>query len=416
MEYDIMIIGGGASGICAAINAKTRNNKILLIERNQRLGKKLLSTGNGKCNLTNSSCRVSSFYKNPEGIYPYFSEGDRAFMENVIGKFDWEDTVKFFNGLGLLLSNKDGYIYPRTMQALTVLEVLENRLKELKIDVLTGYKVRQAKKTGDLFDVDGKYFSKELVIACGGMAAPQTGSDGSGYELASSFGHSLIKPRPALCAISCKGKIFKDIAGVRTDGTVYVYDKNMDLVIKSFGNIQFTEYGLSGIPAFQVSHEVGRLLEEGTVPYMDIDLLPELYPDEIYDLIKDRKENFFLGILNDRLSMACENLLKDSGEEYGSESYKKRLCELAKHFRIVPEGLSPFKNAQITAGGIPTWETDPDTMESYLEKGLYLTGEILDVNGICGGYNLQWAWASGHVCGEALKNIYDKDFSDQIKS
>ena len=400
-NFDIIIIGGGASGLCTAINAKTKNNNILIIDKSPRPGRKILATGNGKCNLTNENCKVALFDENPEGIYPYFSEGSRDFIEEVIGRYDCDDTIKFFEGLGLLLKNKNGYIYPRTEQAKTVLEVLENKTEQLGIDVLSDYRIRRITKENGLFVVDGKYKAQNLVVSTGGLSSPKNDADGFGYEIAQGFGHSVNRPRPALCALACKGKIFRDLAGVRTDAYVYVYDKDK-LIIKSFGNLQFTDYGISGIPVFQISSVAGKMLEEGKKPLIKIDPLYDFSEDELFRLIKGRKDDCLLGILNEDLAHACEKTCQGQGLKKNSGEYKKKLCVLAKNFYFEPESTAPFKNSQVTAGGVKTDQIDPKTMQSEIEPGLYFTGEVIDVNGICGGYNLQWAWSTGHICADAL--------------
>lgn len=407
-DYDIIIIGGGASGLCTAINAKTENNKILIIDRDQLPGRKILSTGNGKCNLTNEYCTVSSFYKNPEGIYPYFSQGKRDFIESIISGFDYNDTLDFFKRLGLLTVNKNGYIYPRTYQAKTVRDVLIKSVSASGTDIISSHKIRRIEKDNGLYIIDDKYRAPYLVISTGGMASTKGDADGLGYELAKAFGHSVTSLRPALCALACRGSVFRDISGVRTDALVSVYN-NDRLIMKSFGNLQFTGYGISGIPVFQISSEAGSLLEDSQKPVIKIDPLYDLSEDDLYELIKDRKDEYFLGILNSSLAKACCSAMASKKGSLSDAEYKKCLCAAAKNFYFEPEKTAGFKNAQVTAGGIPTWEINPATMESLICEGLYFTGEIIDVNGICGGYNLQWAWSTGYVCGSALKNKYDKD-------
>ena len=401
-DFDIIIIGGGASGLCTAINAKTKNNKILIIDKSPRPGRKILATGNGKCNLSNEYCKVSLFDDNPEGIYPYFSEGSRAFIEEVIGLFDYDDTVRFFGRLGLLLKNKNGYIYPRTEQALSVLEVLENEISRIGVSVLSDYRIRRITKENGLFVADGKYRAKNLVVSTGGLSSPKNDADGFGYEIAQGFGHSICRMRPALCSLECKGKIFRDISGVRTDARIYLYDKD-ELIMEATGNVQFTDYGISGIPVFQISSEAGRLFAKGRKPSVRIDPLYDLSEEEFFKLIRPRKDNCLTGILNKNLALACEKTCQGQGLKKNSGEYKKKLCTLAKNFYFEPEGLAPFKNSQVTAGGVSTDQIDPKTMQSKIESGLYFTGEVIDVNGICGGYNLQWAWSTGYICANALK-------------
>ncbi|MCF0141954.1 MAG: NAD(P)/FAD-dependent oxidoreductase, partial [Parasporobacterium sp.] len=216
MYYDIIIIGGGASGLCLASQVKTENIKVLVIDHSDRVGKKLLSTGNGKCNLTNMYACTSEFQSNPENIYPYFTSGNNDFIETVINAFDCHDSIKMFNNLGILTENKNSYIYPRSEQASAVLDMFRNKAEELGVDVITNLQPLKFSERSGYFYVDN-YKCEKLVLACGGMSAPGTGSDGTGYEIAKYFGHKIIKPRPVLCGLHCSDKFFKSIQGVRND-------------------------------------------------------------------------------------------------------------------------------------------------------------------------------------------------------
>lgn len=397
MTYDVIIVGGGASGLCTAICAKKKNNRILIIEHGLQLGKKILSTGNGKCNLTNKSCTFDKLDKNPEGIYPYFSSSDKGFAGRVIKAFDRTDTERFFNSLGILLKDKNGYVYPMTEQAKTVSAVLSGQIQDLGIDVIYQHEIKSIEKDRDLFVIDGRYKSRQLVLSCGGMSASKTGSDGSGYALAAALGHTVINPRPALCGVKCQEAFLKKISGVRWDGKINLYSRGRVLSEIS-GNIQFTDYGVSGIPVFQLSAQIGECLENNNDCRLEIDLLPELSLDELESFIKNRRGNYLTGILNDKLAAACTRLSNENKEP----DFIHSLCIIVKHFRLTPVSLMPFENAQTTAGGVSAAEINPDTMESKLIPRLYFTGEIIDVNGICGGYNLQWAWSTAHICAAAI--------------
>ena len=409
MYCDIIIIGGGASGMCAAIFAKTDSNSVLIIDKDTRPGRKILSTGNGKCNLTNSYCEVPLFYENPEGIYPYYSRGDRAFTESVIEAFNWKDTVRFFEELGVFTVNKNGYIYPRSEQALSVLEGLEYKINEEKIKVAAGYAPKSIRKEGGLFKIDEKYESEYLVLASGGLSSPKNNADGFGYAAAQSFGHSIVKPRPALCGIPCRGKIFKTVSGVRQDGILSVYDENHKFIMKCGGNIQFTDYGISGIPAFQISSCIGKMFEDGKNPVIEIDLFPDMPAKKIREAAKQKNGNFLSGIVNCKLAGAFEKIARDEGLKPGTDAYIGRLLRLVRCFKVIPQSMPSFKNSQVTSGGVSTSEINPLTMESKKTQGLYITGELADVDGICGGYNLQWAWSTGFICGRALRKKYDKN-------
>ena len=409
MNYDIIILGGGASGLCTAILAKTEKNRILVIDKDTRPGRKILSTGNGKCNLTNEYCEVSKFGSNPEKLYPYFSDGKKDFIEDVIGRYDWKDTIEFFGGLGLLTINRNGYIYPRTEQAAAVLEIFEREIKSLGIEVLSGYRPQNVINKNGYFIIDEQFAAKNLVVSTGGLSSPKNDADGFGYKIAQGFGHSIIKPRPALCGIRCKEKIFKEISAVRQNGLLTLYDEKHRFIMSCYGNIQFTDYGLSGIPAFQLSGTVGRMLEEGRHPVIEVDLLPGVSVKKIADMIKGHEENCLLGIVNSRLAKGFEKKVRSEGLKPGKQEYINRLAYLVRHFEAEPERLPSFKNSQVTAGGISTGEISSASMESKKKNGLYFTGEIIDVNGICGGYNLQWAFSTAFICGSALHEKYDQD-------
>ncbi len=443
-HYDIIIIGGGASGLCTAIMSKSKENKVLIIEHNDRVGKKILSTGNGKCNLTNLNCKVNEkkgvdlasfngFVPNPEGIKPFYSSVDNSFAETVISQFDADDAVAFFKDLGMIPLEKNGYIYPRSEQASSVLDILRFRCEELGVDIVCGYqpikvcaiKPESIKKTDDRpkkqstadlsesarFMIDDEYSCENLVIATGGQSASKTGSDGSGYELAKSFGHSIVKPVPALCALKCSDPFFKELAGVRTDAELSLFDckkgsKDPELLMTVSGNLQFNNYGISGIPVFQMSLLASRLLAEGHELMVKINLLPELTEEELSQtflkIIKAGHANRFLGILNKKLANVIEKESKKAHPNEKEEDYAYVYTHMIQRFKVHPIETVSFEEAQTTLGGVSTEEINPKTMESKLVKGLYFTGEIVDESGICGGYNLQWAWSTAHAAARAL--------------
>ena len=373
-----------------AIQAKKNNNSVLIIEHNDRVGKKILSTGNGRCNLTNMNCRVDLFDANPEGIYPYFSSGDKAFIESVIGHSDCNDTLDFFNSLGLLFEIKNGYVYPRSGQASSVLDALRLTCEKLGVEFIINYQPMSIIKDDKGFNIDDSYYSKKLVIATGGNSASKTGSDGSGFELAKAFGHTVVKPRPALCGINCSDKYFKKLAGVRNDSTVRLIDDGHE-VIRAFGNLQFNDYGLSGIPVFQISSEYGRLQGSISNLTISVDLLPEFSDKELFEAVKANPD--LLGILNKKLAGVVLSQSNGSADS---------IVKTIKNFIVSPVSLRSFEESQVTAGGVSTDKINPETMESRLVNGLYFAGEIIDVNGICGGYNLQWAWSTAMIAGNSI--------------
>ena len=409
MKYDVVIIGGGASGLCCAVMSKKEDNTVLIIERNDRVGKKILSTGNGKCNLTNSYCRPDLFDKNPEGIYPYFSSGDIEFADSVIGHFSADDTIAFFESLGVLTENKDGYIYPRSEQASTILNALRLECERKGVDIITNVSAESIKSVDDpdgyRFLINGKYRCRKCVISAGGMAAPKTGSDGSIYKVLKRMGHSIVKPIPALCGIHCSDRYFRELKGVRNNSVITLILPDGKTVLSSRGNIQFTQTGISGIPVFQISAEVGKLFEEGILPGIIIDLLPEKSEAELSEIIDsycaEMKAEMLPPVLNNRLINVLSKEVS-SGRDKGPVTFGQAAASLIKRFKATPVSLFSFDEAQTTAGGVSTREIDARNMESKLIPGLYFTGEVIDVNGICGGYNLQWAWSTAYIVSRGL--------------
>lgn len=401
MNYDLIIIGGGASGLCTAIKCKKNNISVLVIEHTSKVGKKILSTGNGKCNLTNSFCKVDLFEHNPEGILPFHSSGDPSFISAVISQFDCDDTINFFKTIGVLTSDREGYIYPRSEQASTIRDMLVSSASRLGVDIITDHSPSKVLYDGDAkyrFSVDDQYYSRNLVIAAGGMSMPSSGSDGTGYIIAESLGHSIIDPIPSLCGIRCSNPFFKEIAGVRNNSSLTVSCNGSD-IIQCAGNLQFTSYGVSGIPVFQISSTVGRLLSKGLQPTISIDLLPEFDQDFLNDHLSE-EGHYLNGIINSKLADMITHLIKkyrQSMSYRGSDGSVVSAVSLIKDLTVHPVALNPFEDAQTTCGGVCTDEIDPQTMMSLIKDGLYFTGEIIDVDGICGGYNLQWAWSTAHI-------------------
>lgn len=367
-----------------------------------------------------------SFIPNPEGINPFVSSSNKGFAESVIARFDCDDTIRFFEELGMVKLNKNGYIYPRSEQASSVLDLLRNRCTELGVDILCGYQPIKIKKLADRgFVIDNDYECEMLVIATGGMNAAKTGSDGSGYEIAKKFGHKIIKPVPALCALHCSDPFFKELAGVRTDakltlqikesgnGAAKKADKSGAKAEKTAagwtnlmtvsGNLQFNNYGISGIPVFQLSLLASRLLDEKKEIRVKINLLPEFGEEELAGIFAKKKSDKLLGILPKKLANVVYKESKKAHPNEADETYNYVYTHMIQKFKVHPTKAANFEDAQTTLGGVSTDEIDPKTMESRIVKGLYFTGEIMDVSGICGGYNLQWAWATASIAAQAVK-------------
>lgn len=417
----IGIIGGGAAGIAAAIAAarNDRQAKVFILEQNEHIGRKILATGNGRCNLTNrqavASC-VESCYRGE----------DMEFVGDVLGQFGYEDTLSFFESLGLVVRMRGDYVYPRSDQASAVLAVLELELKRLGVEVCCGVRVESVVREQNGFCVrafeslrDGKqgasrkqaFSADRVILSCGGMAAPAFGSDGSGFRLAKSLGHGVTLVVPALVQLKVKNHPFAKASGVRTEARVTALIDGKE-VFSDTGEVQITAYGISGIPVFQISRFIALGLYQKRRSEVLLDLLPEYSADEVYRLLVKMAGNredlttdeWLAGIFNRKL---VPQVLRQAGvrmQTRVSALNTRQLRSVAgkcKGIVLSIQDTNGFENAQACAGGVRTKEVCPWTMESLCVKGLYLVGELLDVDGICGGFNLQWAWATGCIAGKA---------------
>lgn len=395
----LIIAGGGASGMAAAITAARMGAQVLIIEQKDQLGKKILSTGNGRCNFTNLN------------MGPDYFRGDQpSVTEIVMEEFGVLQTLQFFGSMGMLSRDRDGYVYPRSNQASAVLRVLTMEIKKLGVEVQTGTKVLSAAYKNKRFIVKtdhGVYDSDSLILACGGKAAPVLGSDGSGYKLAQSFGHSVSPVVPALTALKAEG--FQKASGVRTDASVTaVIDSKC--AASDTGELQITNYGISGIPVFQISRYIAKALQKGQCAEVEIDYFPQMEEDDFKMFLKDRKmihssrtmEEFLVGIFPLKLIdmlLAKAHISRSRKVSELTEQEMDRLIKICRHEKVRITGTNSFDQAQVCAGGVRTSEIWPNTMESRLTDELYLTGELLDIDGCCGGYNLQWAWSTGCLAG-----------------
>ena len=397
-----IIIGGGASGLMAAITAAKQGADVTVLEHTARPGKKILSTGNGKCNLTNLYMDPSCYRSDQSG-----------FETAAIRNFPPSAATAFFRELGVLTMDRGGYIYPMSGQAQTVLDALLRGADRAGVRIITECEVRNAKRQKDRFSVGtdrGIYTGDFLILACGSMAAKGTGSDGSGYALARQFGHRIIKPLPALVQLKCEGNLLPKASGVRTDCLVEIRTGDGKTAAKDRGELQITDYGISGIPVFQVSRYAAKLLDRKKKVFAVLNFLPDLDEEEVRDLLKEQRsclsgetaETFLNGIFNKKLASVLLKAAKIRPERQAGLLTKEELNSLVsviREFVIPVKETNPFEQAQICAGGVDTTEIEAETMQSKRVPGLYMVGELLDVDGICGGYNLQWAWSSGYAAG-----------------
>ena len=395
-SFDILIVGAGASGLAAAISAKRTlpRLRVAMLERLPRVGKKILATGNGRCNLTNLNAR-SHGYTN------------REFADSVFEKYDEQRVLQFFKSIGLLTySDSCGRVYPMSNTASGVLDCLRFEAERLGVKSICEDNCEGIKKTADGFLINGRYRAREIIICTGGCASPSQGSDGSGYKLLSSLGHTVTELYPSLVQLTSPDKQLRQLKGMR------VHDAVINAAGRiSRGELLFTDYGLSGIAAMEISADIAKAAKRSPVS-ASLDLIPSMGEREIADFLSGlggKCEDMLIGILPRAVGAA---VIKTAGVDSKSDTQSLgrnallNLARTAKNFKITFDGNKGFQNAQVTRGGVNINEFDRETLESKKVPGLFCAGELLDVDGGCGGFNLQWAWASGLLAGEsAAKSI-----------
>ena len=401
MKTEIAVIGGGASGMMAAITARKFGKEVVILERKDRILKKVLITGNGRCNITNVNADISNYFgKNISSV------------ENILNSFNPQDTMDFFNGLGIVCNEENrGKVYPLSGQASSVVDALRFEAERLGIKIETEFYVRKIEKDGFKFKIYSEDRKKieagRVILAAGGQSYPELGSNGSGFELAKELGHSVTRLSPSIVQLKTEKNQVKGLQGIKTDVAVTAYGDNKKICTYD-GELLFTDYGISGNVVFNISF-VMPLYKNVE---FEIDFMEKFGYNELYEMLKERKnimshltmENYFNGMINKKLG---QFLSKMSGIEKLSKPVKdlndseiRKLCTMLKKYRIKILDTTGFKNAQVTAGGVSLNEINTETLESRIVKGLYFSGEVLDVYGECGGFNLQWAWASGYIAGK----------------
>ena len=405
----IGVIGGGASGMAAALAAaENENAQVVLFERQARLGRKLQATGNGRCNLTNMNADARGYHGN-----------DPAFAASALTSFNVEQTLKWFRQLGLFtVAESSGRVYPYSDQANSVVDVLRFALEKENIRMELGFEVTKLRRKGNGFSVESMDRAIEcdkVIVACGGLAGTKLGGSMAGYQLLRSMGHKMTKLRPTLVQLKCAWSGVAALKGVRANCRAAILCDGV-LHAESTGEIQFTEYGLSGPVIFEVSRDVCQ----GKGNWVcRLDLLPEISETELRsELLRRRKtalcaDELLTGILHNRLGRVLTKAVGISGSRSISsltEGEIEEVCAAVKAFEVRLTEPMGMDSAQVTAGGMVTDEFDPMTMESKLVPGLFACGEVLDIDGDCGGYNLQWAWSSGRCAGIAAgKETHDQN-------
>ncbi|MCF7931319.1 MAG: NAD(P)/FAD-dependent oxidoreductase [Acholeplasmataceae bacterium] len=395
----IVIIGGGASGLFAAIVASRNNTDVTIIEKNSRIGKKILATGNGRCNYTNVNADQNA-YNHPE------------FVLSVLKQFSAHQTIEFFQELGIEPKVEDfGKAYPLSEQASSIIDVFLYELEKLNVAIKTDTQAKEIVKKGSGFlihlDHGDALYADKVILATGGKAMPSSGSDGLGYPIARKLGHHVSTIFPALVKLTLDSPYLKSLNGVKITSTVQLINKNQ-VVQEENGDILFTNYGISGPTILDISRKANELLIAKEAPIINVILLDSLSKIQVYERFQKFKDKpvdqSLIGLVNKRIIPA---LIKQAG----IQKHQTLICELTHlekeflinllfnwHFPVT--GSKGFEDAQVTAGGIEVSEIDADTLESKLIEGLYFTGEVMDIDGLCGGYNLQWAWSSAYVAAQ----------------
>lgn len=397
----VLVIGGGAAGMMAALTAAENGHAVTLLERQGRVGRKLMATGNGRCNLTNHHVSPAHYH----GETP-------DFCRHALAAFDVGSTLLYFAGLGLLTTAEDsGRVYPFSNMAGSVLDVLRFALENSGIDLRTGCVVTGIKKKGNTFLVrteSGEEFTADRVIlAAGGAAGGKVGGVMDGYQLAKGLGHHRTALYPSLVQIRTDPTYPRALKGVKAEAAVTIR-RGGEVLARNRGEVLFTEYGVSGPVIFDISRTAATGGDGLTVT---LDLFPDWAPREVLDWLRQRRQSagdreagtLLTGTLHSRLGqMVCKAAgFTNQRASDLSDGDLRRIAAQAKGFTLPITGVCGFDQAQVTAGGLRCGEFDPHTMESRLVPGFYACGEVLDIDGDCGGYNLQWAWSSGHAAGAA---------------
>ena len=398
-KVKVAVIGGGASGLACAITCGERfgKNSTVIIERQARVGKKLLATGNGRCNITNRNATPEHYH------------GDEMIIKSVLNSFSPKDCEKFFAKMGVLFRDEDdGRVYPYSNQASTVLDGMRMYCAKLGVLEVCDFEILQIRKHDNFFSVISQnvvFQAENIVFATGSKASPSLGSNDSGYKLFQNFGIVPTSLKPALCPVLTKEK-YKNLKGVRSKGIVTLFDGGKKIISRE-GEIQFTDYGISGICVFEIS----RFISECRNPKISIDLMKEYSENHLCDyLFKCRKiftntGDILTGALNKKLAQiivqTCGFSQKTCREL--SESDIKKIAHTVKNFTFTPLKSDDYSYAQVCAGGVTSKYIDIDTLVSKTVKNLYICGELLDVDGDCGGYNLHFAFGSGIIVGKSVK-------------
>ena len=404
---DVVIVGAGASGLVTAIVAARRGKKVLILEKNNKVGKKLLATGNGKCNITNQKPTTNHFYsQNP------------SFVEESLNGYNYQSIKQFFKSIGLeLIEAKEGKVFPMSLQASSVVELLSAECNQLGVKTLCDTEVQTIIKQNNGYEVshsNGKVKGSNLVIATGHLSAPQLGGVDDGINFAKRLGHKIIQPFPTLVQLtsSAQASYLKQMAGVKVESRVTLHGQKNK--IEKQGDVLFTTYGISGLAILDISRFVMvELLHKKSI-MLTIDLMPKINKEQLVSLMKKSLvkksqkplEVWMQGFINKKLILPILKPLKLQNETVASlisnTHQIEQIAAQIKSFKFPIDGSRGYKGAEVATGGVDTKEVNPLTMESKKHKGLYFTGEVLDVDGDRGGFNLHFAWVCGLRAGKSI--------------
>lgn len=398
----VVIIGGGASGLTAAITAARNGKDVTIIEKNNKCGKKLLITGNGKCNFWNQDQNINHYHSSTPDI-----------LKNFITKERQNTVLNFFDSLGLVPKIKNGYYYPFSNQASSIQNILLQECQKLNIQIINDVNVEEIIKK-DCFIINPSkenIKAKNIILATGSKAAPKTGSDGSGYDLAKKLGHSIIPPLPSLVQLKGNETYFKNWSGIRCDVIANLYIDNT-FAKKELGEIQLTDYGVSGICIFNLSSKAAIALNNHQKVTLKINFMPFTQNPKQY--LKTLNQNAYKKTISELLEgflhyklidiiLKKANIKRNIPLNTLSENELNNLIKTLTEFELKINMTHTLDHAQVCSGGVPLTEINSQTLESLKTKNLYFTGEIIDIDGDCGGYNLGWAWMSGIIAGKNVK-------------
>ena len=394
---DIAVIGAGASGLAASVFAARLGAAVTIFEKNDRIGKKLLATGNGRCNLTNIHISPDRYHGK-----------DKDFCKEALHSFGAEDTIHFFEEMGLLTRvEEEGKVFTYCGRAGAVIDVFRMEAEKFGIDMRCGFDVKEIIPRKTAFEIvswSGEHeFAKKVIFAAGGKAAGDLGGGSSGYDILKKLGHTVTELYPSIVQMKTDADAIKGLKGIKTHAKVTMGEKQYE------GELLFTDYGVSGPPVFSLS----SYYNEEKSHKLIIDFFPDIDENRLYMLFKDKSENIlhpenlFTGIAHKNIGSAIMKMAGVSSVSAFSGGDIKAVCKAAKEFGLTITGTQSWNNAQVTKGGIRTNEIDNHTMESKKCRGLYITGEVMDIDGDCGGFNLQWAWSSAYAAGtDAVSKLY----------